>query len=188
MITLELPFTRLDAKPAAIKDNLKSLIANPFLVSKKGSRPYIELDTKKRKVFPLERSTMVSFADKESRKAFKKLIQKSFDKEEFHAAHVEWIDRIRELWCKLAENKNYEIYKVLFERVSENKKRLEQLIGENLYEYRIFKKRTKNVIKQHKKDKGKQSNVTKAEKKVLKKKLELINEEIGFTIDKIRDA
>lgn len=42
----DLPFTRLEAKPAAYRDNLKSLVAFPFLVAKKGERPYIELDNK----------------------------------------------------------------------------------------------------------------------------------------------
>lgn len=56
LVTLDMPFTRLEAKPEAIKNHLKSLIANPFLVSKKGRRPYIELeDPTNVDTFPLEK-------------------------------------------------------------------------------------------------------------------------------------
>ena len=44
LITFDLPFTRLEAKPEAFRDNLKSLVAFPFLVAKKGEKPYAELD------------------------------------------------------------------------------------------------------------------------------------------------
>jgi len=99
MITYDMPFTRLEAKPLAVKDNLKSLIANPFLVSKKGEKPYIELDhPKPLVVYPLDRAMKANLVDKDSRKAYKQLIMKSFKKAEFHAVHIEWIDRIRELW------------------------------------------------------------------------------------------
>lgn len=44
LLTLDMPFTRLEANPKAVKDQLKSIIANPFIVGKKGSKPYIELE------------------------------------------------------------------------------------------------------------------------------------------------
>lgn len=43
-------------------------------------------------------------------------------------------------------------------------------MSENHFEYRIANTRTQNVIRQHKKEKVKNSNVTKAEKKALKKR------------------
>ena len=59
-------------------------------MAKKGERPYIELDNKNEAIFPLEGGAM-SILDRDSRKAFKRLLKKTFKKEEFHAAHVEWI-------------------------------------------------------------------------------------------------
>jgi hypothetical protein len=49
-------------------------------------------------VYPLDRAMKANLVDKDSRKAYKQLIMKSFKKAEFHAVHIEWIDRIRELW------------------------------------------------------------------------------------------
>jgi len=118
-----LPFTRLEAKPEALRDNLKSLIAYPFLVAKKGERPYIELENGNQAAFPLE-VDRVTIVDPDSRRAFKRLIAKTFKKEAFHAAHVEWINRIQKLWKELDSNYNYRTYKSVQDKISENRKRL----------------------------------------------------------------
>lgn len=96
---------------------MKSLIANPFLVSKKGQKPYIELQGPKPKLtFPeMYNWDKTRFVNKESRRAWKKLIDKTFKKEEFHAVHVEWLDRIRDIWLKLDENINFQKYKAVQE-------------------------------------------------------------------------
>jgi len=85
-----LPFTRLEAKPEAYRDNLKSLVAYPFLVAKKGEKPYVELEYTSKTFSPLE-GGHINILDPTSRKAFKRLIKKTFKEEEFHAVHVEWI-------------------------------------------------------------------------------------------------
>jgi hypothetical protein len=114
LLTYDTPFTRLEAKPLAVKDNLKNLIANPFLVGKKGEKPYVELDVQKPLVvYPLDRAMKLNLVDKDSRKAFKQLIKRSFKKAEFHSVHVEWIDRIRDLWRELESNPQYRTYKVV---------------------------------------------------------------------------
>ena len=66
----------------------------------------------------------MTIVDPASRKAFKRLIKKTFNKEEFHAVHVEWIQRIGALWNELDSNYNYKTYKSVQDKIRENRKRL----------------------------------------------------------------
>lgn len=152
MITFDLPFTRLEAKPQALRDNLKNLIATPFMVSKKGERPYVELDRERQKLVNpvlelLEQKAYHGFKSKESGQRFRKLIKKTFKQSEFHAAHVEWIDRIRDLWKKLDDNYLFEKYSAVQARIETNKKRIKVLEGENMYERKILQKKTKDAVR-----------------------------------------
>ena len=49
-----MPFTRLEAKPQAIRDNLRNLLAQPIITSKEGNKPFQQLEIKDVSLFHLE--------------------------------------------------------------------------------------------------------------------------------------
>jgi hypothetical protein len=70
LTNLEKPFTRLDAKPQALKDNLRSVLKYPMI--KKPKEPCNKLK---------------SFN-------FKKFVKRTFREGEKHEVHVMWIKKI----------------------------------------------------------------------------------------------
>lgn len=77
LIQMGSAFTRLEAKPEAIRDNLKNMLENPYILSKKGTRPYQEIEKEKYKHFAVDiNSFPIRLAD-ESERAMKRLYKKT---------------------------------------------------------------------------------------------------------------
>jgi len=71
----------------------------------------------------------------------RRLIKKTLKQGDFHAAHVEWLERIQQLWLKLDSNDNYRRFKEDNDKLLENERRLQQLREENYYEFKVTKKK-----------------------------------------------
>ena len=79
------------------------------MVAKKGEKPFIELEKKNVKNFPLEKfessRSIEPWVDRT--KELNKLLKKTMTEEQnFHAVHVDWIERIQDLWDQLDNNYN----------------------------------------------------------------------------------